>query len=232
MNDPFRFYQTTIGKKIVMAVTGIIWFGYVIAHMLGNLQAFAGPEAINEYSRFLHDSPGLLWSARIVLIVSIVAHIVASVQLTRQNLDARPSSYSRRSDVATNYAARTMIWSGPLLLLFILYHVAHLTLQVTPDYEMRAHDVYNNLVHGFQIPWLSGLYVAAMVFLGLHLYHGTWSFFQSLGLNHPRYNRHRRVFATVMTALIVIGFVSVPLAVLAGVLEPVETHTVQVTTAD
>ena len=222
MTSGASLLQTTVGKKALMAVTGVIWFGYLIAHMSGNLLIFAGPEPINDYSRFLHENVGLLWAARVVLIAALLGHIVASTQLTMQNLSARPIPYSRRDDVATNYAARTMIWSGPILLFFILYHVAHLTLGALPGHPYDPHHVYNNLVYGFRIPWVSALYVLSMAAVALHLYHGVWSFFQSLGLSHPRYNPLRRQLATAITLLVVVGFLSVPVAVLSGYLEPVE----------
>ena len=221
MGTAIALYQTTVGKKAVMAVTGVIWFGYVIAHMIGNLLVFAGPGAINEYSAFLHATPVLLWGARLVLITALVGHIVASTELTLRNLDARPAGYARRDDVVTSYAARTMIWSGPILLLFIIYHLAHLTLGVAPGHPYDSHHVYNNLVLGFRIPWVTATYVAAMAALALHLHHGAWSFFQTLGVNHPRYDDLRRRFATVMTVVIVLGFLSVPVAVMTGVLRPV-----------
>ncbi|MGH7860563.1 MAG: succinate dehydrogenase cytochrome b subunit, partial [Candidatus Binatia bacterium] len=142
MTGALTLYRTTIGKKAVMAVTGVIWFGYVIGHMTGNLLIFAGPEAINGYSRFLHDSPALLWAARIVLVSALLGHVVASTQLTLTNLGARPVAYGRREDIATTYAARTMVWSGPILLAFILYHILHLTLGAAPGHPYEPHDVY------------------------------------------------------------------------------------------
>jgi succinate dehydrogenase / fumarate reductase, cytochrome b subunit len=216
------FFRTTIGQKVVMAVSGVVWIGYVVAHMLGNLQIFAGRETINAYSQFLHDAPVLLWGARIVLVVALVAHVAAYVSLTRANFAARPQGYARRRDVVTSFAAKSMAWTGPLLLAFILFHVAHLTLHWTPDYAMEPHDVYHNLVEGFRMPWLVALYVAAMGLLGLHLYHGAWSFFQTLGANHPRWNPYRRTFAVIVTVVVIGGFVLVPLSILAGIVEPVE----------
>jgi succinate dehydrogenase / fumarate reductase, cytochrome b subunit len=217
-----QFFGSTIGLKMVMAVTGVVWIGYVIAHMLGNLQIFVGREAINDYSKFLHDSPGLLWSARAVLLVSLIAHVAAYLKLTRTNLAARPQPYARRRDVATSFAARSMAWTGPLLLFFIVYHVLHLTLRVTPDVALDAHDVYSNLVNSFRIPWLVALYAAGMTFLGLHLFHGAWSFFQTLGANHPQWNPLRRRFAILVAVVVVGGFLAVPFSILAGIVRPAD----------
>jgi succinate dehydrogenase / fumarate reductase cytochrome b subunit len=219
MSRVLDFFTTTIGQKVIMAVSGVVWIGYVIAHMLGNLQVFAGRETINSYSAFLHDSPALLWGARLVLIVALVAHVAAYVSLTRANFAARPQGYARRRDVVTSFAARSMVWTGPLILAFLAFHVAHLTLHWTPNYAMEPHDVYHNLVAGFRMPWLTLLYVAAMGLLALHLYHGAWSFFQTLGANHPQWNPYRRTFAVIVTVVVIGGFVAVPLSILAGFVE-------------
>jgi succinate dehydrogenase / fumarate reductase cytochrome b subunit len=220
MTAAVGLYQTTIGKKIVMAATGVIWFGYVIAHMSGNLLIFGGPEKINGYSAFLHDNPGLLWIARLVLISALLGHVVASTQLTLRNLDARPVSYARREDLKTTYAARTMIWSGPILLAFLVYHILHLTLGTAPGHPYEPHDVYNNLVLGFRIPWVTAAYVVAMGALGMHLYHGAWSFFGTLGAGDRDYEVLRRRFATIMTTVVIAGFLSVPVAVITGFVQP------------
>ena len=188
--------DTTVGKKYVMAVSGIVLFGYVIGHMLGNLQVYLGPRPINEYAHFLHSTPTLLWGTRVVLLLAVSAHIVSAIQLVMRNKEARPVGYQHKKNIATSYAALTMKISGPLILLYILYHLAHLTFGYTAGlgYEhlpMDANglpDVHSNIVNSFKVPWAVGVYVAAQVLLGLHLYHGAWSLFQSLGLNHPRYN--------------------------------------------
>lgn len=219
--------NTTIGKKMVMAASGAILFGFVIGHMLGNLQVFLGPEAINGYSHTLHTTPALLWGTRFVLLLAALAHIVTSFQLAAGNRAARPIAYQMRKDVATSYAARTMVWSGPILLLYIIYHLAHLTFGVTKGLAY-AHlnggigdangvpDVYFNVVHSFQIPWLTAIYVVAQCALCLHLYHGAWSMFQSLGLNHKRYNEALRSSAVAVAMAVCVGFVAVPVAVLLG----------------
>ncbi|MBK8169974.1 MAG: succinate dehydrogenase cytochrome b subunit [Sandaracinaceae bacterium] len=213
-------HQTTVGKKVIIAITGVIMFGFLIGHTLGNLQIFMGPEKINAYSEFLHHTASLLWGTRVVLLGAISLHIYFSMSLARQNSAARPIAYKARKDQATNYAARTMVWSGPIIAAFIVYHLAHLTAHVTPNYTMSETNVYDNLVYGFQIPWLASFYIFCQLLLGTHLFHGVWSFMQSLGINHPRYNNLRRIIAAAVTGIIVVGNISIPLAIMAGVVKP------------
>ena len=218
LQQTYRFYQATIGKKVVMAVTGLILGGFVIAHLAGNLQIFMGPEALDEYALFLKERPAVLWMARAVLLVAVAAHIVAAVQLTRLKNRARPHGYRRKQNITSSYASRTMMWSGPIVAAFVVYHLLHFTFGVAhptyPDFE--PHHVYRNVVAGFQQPVVAGAYIAAMIMLGLHLYHGLWSMFQTLGINHPGYNLGLRRFAAVTTIIIVAGNISIPLAVLLG----------------
>jgi succinate dehydrogenase / fumarate reductase, cytochrome b subunit len=214
---PFGLFRSTIGQKIVMAVTGVILVGFLIGHFLGNALIWLGPKAINDYSAALHRLGELLWLARIILLTSVVLHIAAAFSLYAKNSAARPQRYKVRRDLATNYAARTMMWSGPILLGFIVYHLAHLTFGLTPGtYEHSHDDVYANLVRGFSIPWVTGLYVISMIALGNHLFHGTWSMFQSLGINHPSYNLRLQRIALGLTLLITLGNISIPLTVLLG----------------
>ena len=217
-----RFYDAPIGKKAVMAVTGAILFGYVVAHLAGNLQIYSSdPEQINRYAAFLHD-PGrkyLLSAARIILLAAVGLHITASVQLWLLKREARPIGYFRKDDVPTAYAARTMIWSGPIILAFVIFHVLHLTVgSVFPLRELGPNqpDVRANVVGGFQHPVVAGFYIFAMVLLAMHLYHGLWSMFQSLGLSHPRYMPAVKRTAAVLAILIGAGNISIPLAVLTG----------------
>lgn len=218
MQTTWTLYDTAIGKKAVIAITGTVLFVYVIGHMLGNLQIYLGPEAINAYSAWLHGMPALLWSARVVLLVSFVLHIVASMQLAVAARKARPTPYRLWRRTRTDIAALTMKYSGPLLGLFIIYHVAHLTWPGIPmgEYEFVHHDVYSNVVNGFSRPWVSGVYITAQVFLGLHLYHGGWSLVQSLGFSHPRFDETRRRVLQAIAIVVVVGNISVPTAVLAG----------------
>jgi succinate dehydrogenase / fumarate reductase cytochrome b subunit len=202
-----------------MAVTGLVLFGFVVAHMFGNLQVYLGPEAMNHYAEFLREflHGSGLWIARAVLLLAVALHIWAAATLSLESRSARPQGYRVETHRASTYASRTMIWSGPLLALFIGYHLAHLTFG-TVHPEFVEGDVYHNFISGFSRWPVSLLYIAAMLALGLHLYHGVWSMLQTLGLSHPRWNPLRMAFAAGITAIVVLGNVSFPVAVLAGYL--------------
>jgi len=204
-----------------MAVTGFILVGFVIGHFLGNAQVFLGPKALNDYAEFLHHGThGLLWVARVVLLGSVVLHIGSSFTLYARNSAARPHSYQVKKNIATTFAARTMMLSGPWLLGFLFFHLAHLTFGgVTAEFSES--DVYNNVVSGFQVPWISAIYIISMVSLGNHLFHGTWSMFQTLGLNHSAYNQLIKNLALAIVVLVTLGNISIPVAVLSGVLKTV-----------
>jgi succinate dehydrogenase / fumarate reductase, cytochrome b subunit len=210
-----RLYASSLGKKYAMAVTGLVLFGFVVVHMLGNLQIFLGAERLNHYAALLQGASGLLWVARGVLLSCVTLHIVASVQLFLANRRARPEGYRVTRYRAAEYSARTMVLSGPIIALFVVYHLLHLTFG-TLHPSFVATDVYHNVVAGFRVWPVSAFYIAANLLLGYHLYHGLWSLFQSLGLSHPAYDRWRRVFAAVMAGLIAAGNVSIPVAVLTG----------------
>lgn len=198
-----------------MAVTGFIGVGYVMGHVCGNLLVFAGPGPLNNYAHLLKVSKAFLWGARSVLIAAVVLHVVAAYQLWRTSAESRPTEYVRWSPVNSTWASRTMRWTGPLLLIFIAFHLFHLTGgQIHPGGAFSEHDVYHNVVTGFRVWWVSVAYIAAMLALSLHMYHGVWSMFQSVGLNHPRYNGFIRHAATVVTIVVVVGFISIPVAVL------------------
>lgn len=212
-----EFYRSTIGKKIVMAVTGVVLVGYVVVHVLGNLLVFRGPEAINAYAELLKSSALVLWSVRAILLASFVLHVHAAWSLTRVSQAARPEGYDRLLRQSSTWSARSMRWGGVILLVFVVFHLLHFTTgTVHPAFSPL--DVYNNVLIGFGIAWVVGFYVVAMIALGLHLHHGIWSAFQTLGLNHPRLNRPRRVLATVVAVLVAAGFISIPLAVAFGLL--------------
>ncbi len=213
-----NYWATTMGKKVVMAVTGIILFLYVFVHMLGNLQFYAGPALINEYARFLHSSRAapLLWSARVVLLVSVGLHIVAAAQLWWRNRQARPVRYARRAYREADLAARTMVWSGPVIALFVVYHILHLTTHHVQPAPVVKDNLYATMVAGFQVPYVAALYVVAMVFLGFHLWHALWSWLQTLGLTRPHYDRSLRTLARVLTLVVVLGDISFPLSVQLG----------------
>ena len=218
------FYRTTIGKKVVMAVTGLILVGFIIAHMLGNLKAFDSPEHLNEYGTFLREvgypllgPEQALWMVRIVLLASIILHITAATQLTILDRQSRPERYVQFRPVQQSYASRTMRWGGIIILLFIIYHILHFTTgQAHPDF--REGDVYHNLVVGFQNPLVVLFYIVAVGALMFHMYHGIWSMFQTLGINNVRWNRLLRTLSAVISIGVFIGFISVPIAVQIGCL--------------
>lgn len=217
MNPIAGIYTTTVGKKILMAVTGIILVLYVLAHMMGNLQIYIGAKQIDAYARLLHSTPPLLWGARAVLIFCVLVHIVAAVQLWLRNRASRPVKYRVFRPPEVDIAARTMVWSGPILLAFIIYHILHLTTgDAHPQYEELA--PFHNVVTGFSVWWAAGIYIVANLLLAFHLYHGVWSLFQTLGWDHPRWGYLRRILAAVVAVVVGAANISIPLAVLAGVL--------------
>ncbi len=222
---PIEFYSSDVGKKWVMAVTGIALLGYVLVHMLGNLKVYLGPEEIDAYGEALRDLGGhlvprtnLLWILRIGLATAFVLHIVAAYQLTLSNRRARPERYrSHRDYIAANFASRTMRWTGVIVALFVVYHLLDLTWGVTnPDFIRGA--VYHNMVESFSRVPVAAFYIVANLALGIHVFHGAWSMFQSVGINNPRFNIWRRYFAGALAAMIVIGNVSFPVMVQAGVI--------------
>jgi succinate dehydrogenase / fumarate reductase cytochrome b subunit len=222
-----NFYRSALGKKAVMAVTGIVLFGWIFLHMVGNLKLYLGAEHMNEYAKWLRvmgapaiPNSGLLWASRLLLVVSVWLHIQAATELTLMNRAARPIAYTDRDYVVASYASRTMRWGGVIIALFVIYHLMHLTLgaHVSPAPFVEG-DPYRNVVAGFQVWWVSAIYIIANLALGLHLYHGLWSMFQSLGLNAPRFNPWRRYFASAFALIITAANVSFPVMVLLGVVK-------------
>ncbi|MGC2163456.1 MAG: succinate dehydrogenase cytochrome b subunit [Silvibacterium sp.] len=215
-----NFWQSTNGKKVVMAVTGAIMFLFIIGHLLGNLLIFDGRARINAYAEFLHFDSTLLWIIRIVLIVSVVLHITATVQLALRNKKARPVGYSRKEAINSSYASRTMYWSGPIVLAFLIFHLLQFTAgYIHPEATFIAGDVYHNLVTGFQVWWVAAWYIFAIILLGLHLRHGLWSMFQSVGYNHPRHTPLLKKAALLIAVLIVLGYISIPISVVTGLVK-------------
>ena len=213
------FLASRLGRKTVMAVTGLVGYGFVIGHMSGNLLIYLGPDAINEYSRFLHEflHGAGLWIARGTLIVSVVLHIWAATSLTLESRAARPVGYRETQHRESSFASRTMMLSGPILAFFIIYHLAHLTTgQLHPSFVPG--DVYHNFIRGFQSVQAAGFYILANICLGLHLYHGAWSMLQTLGLSHPRWNHVRFAITAAITAAVVGANLSFPIAVQLGIL--------------
>jgi succinate dehydrogenase / fumarate reductase cytochrome b subunit len=200
-----------------MAVTGLIMVAFLISHVLGNLQVFAGPLKINEYSAALRRLGPLLWLARAGLLVALILHVIAAYQLTRRKQAARPVGYADAEPQVSTFAARTIRWGGVLLLVFIVLHLLHFTFgTIHPAFDHK--DVYGNIVVAFQVWWVALLYLVAMVGLGLHLYHGTWSSLRTLGLTRPSGNPLKRRVAAVLAWAIYLGFSIIPIAVFAGVI--------------
>jgi succinate dehydrogenase / fumarate reductase cytochrome b subunit len=214
------FWDSTNGKKVVMAVTGSILFLFVIGHLAGNLQIYEGREKYNSYAHFLHTIGEVLWMVRAVLIASVVLHITATVQLALRKKRARPVGYSRKQAIASSYASRTMYWSGPILLAFVIFHLLQFTAgYIHPESQFIEGDVYHNVVAGFSVWWISAWYIFSMILLGLHLRHGIWSMFQSVGFNHPRHTPILKSAALVIAIVIVLGYISIPISVLLGIVK-------------
>jgi succinate dehydrogenase / fumarate reductase cytochrome b subunit len=212
------FYASMVGKKVVMGVTGLIGIGFVILHSLGNLLVFRGPAAINSYSHFLKSTGELLWALRIVLIVAVVLHVIAAVQLTRQSRAARPIAYKKQERQAATLASRTMRWGGALLLVFIVLHILHFTTgTIRPAGVFSSEDVYANVVTSFRIWWVALFYVLAMLALGLHLFHGAWSSVRSIGISPPSTEPLHHRISLAIALLVWAAFTAVPIAVVAGI---------------
>jgi succinate dehydrogenase / fumarate reductase, cytochrome b subunit len=206
------FLTSSIGLKITMAATGVILSLFVLGHMLGNLQVFQGAEAINDYAKLLRKEPALLWAVRLVLLGAVGLHIWAYLVLRQQNLKARPQGYRDTAYKESSYASRTMRITGPLLLLFIIYHILHFTTG-TVHGDFVEGDVYHNVMASFRT-FSAVIYLLAMAMLALHLWHGSWSMLQTLGVGTARFGSSGRRFATIFTLLVTLGFASVPLAIL------------------
>lgn len=221
---PVELYRSALGKKYVMAITGIMLLGFVFAHMVGNLKMYLGPSHLDEYGEFLRELlvPILprtvaLWLLRLGLIAAFVLHIHAAYSLTVMNRRARAVDYQAPRDyIAANFASRTMRWTGVIFLIFLVWHLFDLTFTGT-GYTFVRGMPYENVVHSLSRIPVALLYIVGNLALGVHLFHGCWSLFQSLGWNNPRFNVWRRNFAAGFAALIVVGNVSFPLAVLFGI---------------
>ena len=208
-----RFLKSTIGLKIIMGLTGLLLVGFVLMHMLANLQIFISHESLNHYAELLRTWPEALWGARIVLLASVVAHIAAAVVLTKRSRAARPVGYEDRAWLSGTYAVRTMRFGGVIIFFFILYHLAHLTFGIV-DPNFVHGDVAANVVRGFQTPIVSAIYIIANIFLGLHLTHGIWSLCRTLGLANPRWDAIAKQAAIGIGLLVALGNISIPVAVL------------------
>ena len=230
MNLITRTWHSSLGKKYIMALTGCALFGFVIAHLVGNLQIFLGSENLNRYGYFLQTTPELIWPARIGLIVLVVLHIVAAVQLSAENKRARSIPYAQYEVVAASYASRTMLMSGLIIAAFVIYHLLHFTVQIPginftgQDFRIledakQRHDIYQMMVVGFKQPLVSGFYMLGMALLCLHLSHGASSMFQSMGWKNKYYGKLLDKAARIGALLIFLGYCSIPLAVLSGLIK-------------
>jgi succinate dehydrogenase / fumarate reductase, cytochrome b subunit len=218
--------RTSIGKKLLMATSSIILFLYIVGHLAGNLKIFFGPDPFNEYAQWLRvaGSPlfpneGLIWIARVVLIAALFVHVGAYIQLWRQKRRARTVRYRSFDPQVFNWMSRTMMWGGVAILLFVVFHVLHLTtghIQPDPVAGFDYHDPYANLIAGFSVWWVTGIYVIGVIALGMHLYHGLWSAMQTLGMNNSKYNLYRRPGAPVVAIVITVGYLTIPHSIMFG----------------
>jgi len=226
-----RFYRSTIGKKYIMAVTGFVLIMFVLGHMVGNLKIFAGVDSksglykLDVYAVFLREAGAplfgqgqLLWIARVALLGCVLLHILAAIQLTLLSRAARPVSYARNSYGVTTYAARTMRWGGVIVALYIVYHLLHFTFGKVHAgaHEFEHGWVYWNVYHAFRHWYIAAIYTVANAAVCVHLYHGTWSMFQTLGIDAGSYRRTLQLGAKLFAWAMFIGYVSVPVCVLSG----------------
>ena len=228
MNFITRIWCSSVGKKFIMALTGLALFGFVVGHLVGNLQVFLGPEALNRYGHFLQSNKELLWAARLGLLACVVLHVLAAVRLSAQNKAARPVGYEGTpTPVAASYASRTMLMSGLIIAAFIVYHLLHYTVQLKginfsgQDFaafhdEKGRHDVYRMMIVGFNSPIVSLFYIIAMALLCLHLSHGVEAMFQSLGVRVGCCPCLPKCLAKWGAVLIFLGYVSIPAAIMGG----------------
>jgi succinate dehydrogenase / fumarate reductase cytochrome b subunit len=228
MNILWRWIRSSLGKKFLMAASGVALLGFVVLHMLGNLQVFLGSESINHYALMLHSNPELIWPARLGLLVLAAVHIWSSIVLTIENRIARPDRYAEIEFTDSRLASRTMMVTGSVVAAFIVFHLLHFTFRlravnlVGTDFKslldaVHHQDVYRMLVLGFSSPWISGFYLVGVALLCYHLSHGIRSMFQSLGLVNETNRARVRRLGIVLSTLIFLGYSAIPLAVLMGV---------------
>jgi succinate dehydrogenase / fumarate reductase cytochrome b subunit len=224
-----NFCLSSVGKKMIVAVTGIILILFVIGHLLGNLQIFLGPEWINGYSQHLHDLGLLLWLVRAFLLATVIIHIYVTIRLAIDNRRARPEAYRDRDYVKATFASRHMVMSGLIVFVFIIYHLAHFTVRVADRRfgmlkldPLGHYDVYSMMVYAFQSPYVSAFYILGLFLLAMHLSHGSSSFFQSLGLNNQKLTPRLAISGRIFAWLLFIGYTSIPVAVLLGLVRPAQ----------
>jgi len=218
------FTKTSIGRKVLMAVTGVLMLGFVVGHMIGNLQIFIGQDQLNTYAKALKDLPALIYTVRIVMLVVLIIHVWNAVRLYFENRASRPIAYAFNNTVQASLASRTQFWTGLGVFLYVVYHLLHFTFIVTnPRYAHLTdaagrHDVYSMVVLGFQNYLISGVYIVAMFLVAYHLSHAIFSFLQTLGLNNPCVQTTLKRIAYAIAVVIFIGYVSMPVAVLVGII--------------
>lgn len=229
MRRVVALYRSSVGKKILMAVTGFIWFGFLIGHLAGNLKAFEGAAVFNDYAHHLRifGEPilphyGFLWAFRTFMLAAFVVHVWLAWDTSRQSWAARKTSYKKQENLNFDFASTYMRWGGVAILAFLVYHILHMTTgTLHPAFDRGGDgwipDAYSNLVTGLSNPVVAGVYVVAMVAVCLHLYHGVWSMFQTVGAAHPKYASWRRPLSVLLAIAIFVGFISVPVAILAGI---------------
>ncbi|MDQ2867672.1 MAG: succinate dehydrogenase cytochrome b subunit [Verrucomicrobiota bacterium] len=229
MTALLSFHRTSVGRKFIVAVTGVIMILFIIGHLLGNLQIFLPPDWINDYAQHLRDLGPLLWMIRGVLLITVLLHIYYTIQLALENRRARPQNYQQQEYVKASFASRHMVMSGLIVLIFLIYHLLHFTVRVTDSRflllkndPLGHRDIYSMMVYGFQNPYVSGFYIFAMFLLFLHLSHGASSFFQSLGLNDKKLTPKLALGARIFAWLIFLGFAAIPIAVLCGWVHPAQ----------
>ncbi len=214
------FILSSIGAKIVMALTGVALVGFLVAHLAGNLLVWAGPEALNEYARRLRDILPLLWVLRIGLLASFFLHVFMAIRLTRLNRQAKPERYAVKDPVDSSFASRSMMISGLVVLSFVFYHLAHLTFRLTnPAFEkLGPYQVYEMMMISFKSPYISAFYSISIVLLMIHLNHGLGSLFQTLGFHHSKYNPLIQKSCVSLSVILGLGFLSIPVGIFLGVL--------------
>ena len=224
MRRVISLYRTSVGKKFYMALSGAVLIGFLVAHMIGNLKMYMGPEAFNHYAEFLREIgypilPHLvgLWIFRLVLLACVGLHMLMALQVYLQSRSARGESYTKEESLHFTYASRTARWGGVIIATFVIYHLLHFTVgSAHPDFVHG--DAYRNVVIGFRNIWVAGFYILTLIMVAFHVYHGFWSALQTVGANHPKYNPYRRPLALVLALLLFLGFLSVPVGVMAGFL--------------